>query len=252
MGIAGTDVAREASHMILLDDNFSTIVTAVGEGRRIFDNIRKFIKYALSCNTAEVWTIFLAPFLGMPIPLLPIHILWINLVTDGLPGLALAVEPEETGLMERPPRPPRESIFSHGMWQDIIWVGLLMGGVALFTQAWAYQTGHAHWQTMVFTVLTLSQMGNVLALRSEHASFFQLGPWSNLPLLGAVALTVALQMATIYIPALNPIFKTEPLDLDELVLCLALSSVVFVAVEIEKWFIRQGWLRWNSKDTERA
>ena len=252
MGLTGTDVARESAHMILLDDNFATIVTAVGEGRRIFDNIRKFIKYALSCNTAEVWTIFLAPFLGMPIPLLPIHILWINLVTDGLPGLALAVEPEEKGLMQRSPRPPRESIFADGMWQDIIWVGLLMGGVALVTQAWAYRTGHAHWQTMVFTVLTLSQMGNVLALRSERASFFQLGPWSNRPLLGAVVLTVALQMATIYIPALNPIFKTEPLDLDELLLCSALSSIVFVAVEIEKWFIRQGWLRWNSKNTERS
>jgi Ca2+-transporting ATPase len=177
--------------------------------------------------------------------------LWINLVTDGLPGLALAVEPEEKGLMERPPRPPRESIFADGMWQDIIWVGLLMGAVTLLTQAWAYRTGHAHWQTMVFTVLTLSQMGNVLALRSERASFFQLGPWSNPLLLGAVALTVALQMATIYVPSLNPIFKTEPLDLDELVLCLALSSVVFIAVEIEKGFIRQGWLRWNSNNTER-
>lgn len=203
-------------------------MTAVGEGRRIFDNIRKFIKYVLSCNTAEVWTIFLAPFLGMPIPLLPIQILWINLVTDGLPGLALAVEPEEKGLMERPPRPPRESVFAQGMWQDILWLGLLMGGVALATQAWAYRTGHAHWQTMVFTVLTLSQMGNVLALRSERASFFQLVPWSNRPLLAAVVLTVALQMATIYIPAFNPIFKTEPLDLDELLLCLALSSIVFV------------------------
>ena len=248
MGLTGTDVARESAHMILLDDNFATIVTAVEEGRRIFDNIRKFIKYALSCNTAEVWTIFLAPFLGMPIPLLPIHILWINLVTDGLPGLALAVEPEEQGLMARPPRPPRESLFADGMWQDILWIGLLMGGVTLVTQAWAYRTGHAHWQTMVFTVLTLSQMGNVLALRSERASFFQLGPWSNLPLLGAVALTFVLQMATIYIPALNPIFKTEPLDFEELLLCLALSSIVFIAVEIEKWCIRRGWLRWNPKE----
>ncbi|MCX5722212.1 MAG: calcium-translocating P-type ATPase, PMCA-type [Nitrospirae bacterium] len=245
MGLTGTDVARESAHMILLDDNFATIVTAVEEGRRIFDNIRKFIKYALSCNTAEVWTIFLAPFLGMPIPLLPIHILWINLVTDGLPGLALAVEPEEKGLMQRQPRPPSESLFADGMWQGIVWVGLLMAGVALLTQAWAYRTGHAHWQTMVFTVLTLSQMGNVLALRSERASFFQLGPWTNLPLLGAVALTVALQMATIYIPALNPIFKTEPLDAEELLLCLALSSIVFIAVEIEKWCLRQGWLRWS-------
>ena len=120
------------------------------------------------------------------------------------------------------------------MWQNIIWVGLLRGGVALVTQALAYSKGHARQQTMVFTVLTLSQMGNVLVRRSERASFFQVGPWSNRPLLAAVILTVALQMAPIYIPALNPIFKTEPFDLDELLLCLALSSLVFVAVEIEK------------------
>jgi len=245
MGVTGTDVAREASHMILLDDNFATIVAAVREGRRIFDNIRRFIKYTMTSNAGEIWTIFLAPFLGLPIPLLPIHILWINLVTDGLPGLALAAEPQEKGLMQRPPRPPNESIFAHGMWQDIIWVGLLMGGVSLITQAWAYHTGHAHWQTMVFTVLTLSQMGNVLAIRSERESFFTLGPLTNRPLLGAVLLTFALQMGTIYIPALNPIFKTEPLDPDELIFSLAISSVVFFAVEIEKWLIRRRWLTWS-------
>lgn len=245
MGVTGTDVAREASHMTLLDDNFATIVAAVREGRRIFDNIRKFIKYTMTSNSGEIWTIFLAPLLGLPIPLLPIHILWINLVTDGLPGLALALEPEEPGLMRRPPRPPNESIFAHGMWQDILWIGLLMGGVSLFTQAWAYHAGHAHWQTMVFTVLTLSQMGNVLALRSERASFFRVGLWSNRPMVGAVALTFALQLATMYVPALNPIFKTEPLDTKELVFCLALSTVVFGAVEVEKWLIRQGWLRWS-------
>jgi Ca2+-transporting ATPase len=242
MGITGTDVAREAAHMILLDDNFATIVTAVRAGRRIFDNIRKFIKYTMTSNSGEIWTIFLAPFLGLPIPLLPIHILWINLVTDGLPGLALAAEPEERGIMQRPPRPPRESIFAHGMWQHIVWVGLLMGGVSLFTQAWAYHTGSAHWQTMVFTTLTLSQMGHVLAIRSETESLFQQGVWSNLPLLGAVLLTFALQMATLYLSPLNPIFKTESLSVDELALCLALSSVVFVAVEINKWMIRRGWL----------
>jgi P-type Ca2+ transporter type 2C len=245
MGVTGTDVAREASHMILLDDNFATIVAAVREGRRIFDNIRRFIKYTMTSNAGEIWTIFLAPLLGLPIPLLPIHILWINLVTDGLPGLALAAEPEEKGLMQRPPRPPNESIFAHGMWQDIIWVGLLMGGVSLVTQAWAYHTGHAHWQTMVFTVLTLSQMGNVLAIRSERESFFTLGPLTNRPLLGAVLLTFALQMGTIYIPALNPIFKTEPLDFDELIFCLTISSVVFFAAEIEKWLIRRRWLTWS-------
>lgn len=245
MGLTGTDVAREASHMILLDDNFATIVSAVREGRRIFDNIRKFIKYTLTSNSGEIWTIFLAPFLGLPIPLLPIHILWVNLVTDGLPGLALALEPEERGVMQRPPRPPQESIFAHGMWQGVIWIGLLMGGVCLLTQAWAYHTDHAHWQTMVFTVLTLSQMGNALASRSERASLFQLGLATNRWMVGAVALTFALQLATIYVPILNPIFKTEPLTADELLLCLALSSVVFWATEIEKWMIRKGWLRWD-------
>ena len=239
MGIAGTDVSREAAHMILLDDNFATIVTAVAEGRRIFDNIRKFIKYTMTSNAGEIWTIFLAPFLGLPLPFLPIHILWINLVTDGLPGLALALEPGEKGIMERPPRPPQENIFAQGMWQDIVWVGLLMGGVALFAQGWAYHTGSTHWQTMVFTVLTLSQLGNVLALRSENESVFQQGLWSNPQLFGVVLCTFALQMATIYFPFLNQIFKTTPLSLNELVFCLVLSTVVFAAVEIKKWIIRR-------------
>ncbi|HWR73034.1 MAG TPA: cation-translocating P-type ATPase, partial [Nitrospirota bacterium] len=234
MGVTGTDVSKEASHMVLLDDNFATIVKAVKEGRRIFDNIRKFIKYTMTSNSGEIWTIFLAPFLGLPIPLLPIHILWINLVTDGLPGLALAAEPSEKGIMERPPRHPQESIFAHGLGTHIVWVGLLMGAVSLFTQAWSLKTGHAHWQTMVFTVLCLSQMGHVLAIRSERESIFTQGLFSNKPLVGAFLLTFALQMATIYVPALNPIFKTEPLTLSELLFTLALSSVVFIAVEIEK------------------
>lgn len=238
MGITGTDVAKESAHMILLDDNFATIVKAVREGRRLFDNIRKFIKYTMACNSAEIWVIFLAPFLGLPIPLLPIHILWINLVTDGLPGLALAAEPEEKGIMNRPPRHPRESIFAHGLGAHIIWVGLLMGAVSLFTQAWVIQTGHAHWQTMVFTVLCLSQMGHVLAIRSDRESLFSQGLLSNKPLLGAFALTFILQMATIYVPFLNPIFKTEPLTLGELTLTLILSSIVFFAVEIEKLWKR--------------
>ncbi|MBI5893964.1 MAG: cation-translocating P-type ATPase [Deltaproteobacteria bacterium] len=239
MGRTGTDVAKEASHMILLDDNFATIVKAVKEGRRIFDNIRKFIKYTMTSNSGEIWTIFLAPFLGLPIPLLPIHILWINLVTDGLPGLALAAEPVEKGIMQRPPRHPQESIFAHGLGTHIIWVGLLMGFVSIFTQAWSIETGHAHWQTMVFTVLCLSQMGHVLAIRSERESLFKQGIFSNKPLLAAFALTFALQMATIYVPFLNPIFKTEPLSLDELFITLALSSVVFFAVEVEKYWKRK-------------
>jgi Ca2+-transporting ATPase len=239
MGITGTDVSKEAAHMILLDDNFATIVKAVKEGRRIFDNIRKFIKYTMTSNSGEIWTIFLAPFLGLPIPLLPIHILWINLVTDGLPGLALAAEPAEKGVMQRPPRHPQESIFAHGLGSHIIWVGLLMGFVSIFTQAWSIKTGHAHWQTMVFTVLCLSQMGHVLAIRSERESLFSQGLLSNRPLVGAFLLTFALQMATIYVPFLNPIFKTEPLTFNELIFTLGLSSVVFFAVEIEKLIRRR-------------
>jgi Ca2+-transporting ATPase len=240
MGITGTDVAKEASNMILLDDNFATIVRAVKEGRRIFDNIRKFIRYTMTSNSGEIWTIFLAPFLGLPVPLLPIHILWINLVTDGLPGLALAAEPSEKNIMNRPPRHPKENIFT-GMWFQIIWVGLLMGAVSIFTQAWALKTGFAHWQTMVFTVLCLSQMGNVLALRSERESLFSQGLFSNKPLIGAFVFTIVLQMTTIYIPFLNPIFKTQPLSLDELLITLGLSSIVFFAVEAEKlWKRRNG------------
>lgn len=242
MGKIGTDVAREASHMVLLDDNFATIVAAVREGRRIFDNIRKFIKYTMTSNSAEIWTLFLAPFLGLPIPLLPIHILWINLVTDGLPGLALAVEPEERGVMQRPPRPPQQSIFAQGMWQHILWIGLLMGGVSLFSQGWAYFTGSAHWQSMVFTVLTLSQMGHVMAVRSEWDSLFCQGLFSNKLLLGSVLLTFGLQMAVLYVPVLQPIFKTQALSRNELLFCLVLSSVVFFVVEIEKWMRRRGWI----------
>jgi Ca2+-transporting ATPase len=196
MGVTGTDVSKEASHMVLLDDNFATIVKAVKEGRRIFDNIRKFIKYTMTSNSGEIWTIFLAPFLGLPIPLLPIHILWVNLVTDGLPGLALAAEPAEKGIMERPPRHPKESIFAQGLGVHIVWVGLLMGAASLFTQAWSLKTGHSHWQTMVFTVLCLSQMGHVIAIRSERESIFTQGFFSNKPLVGAFLLTFVLQMAT--------------------------------------------------------
>jgi len=238
MGIIGTDVSKEASHMILLDDNFATIVKTVREGRRIFDNIRKFIKYTMTSNSGEIWTIFLAPFLGLPIPLLPIHILWINLVTDGVPGLALAAEPGERNVMSRPPRHPKESIFAKGLGAHIIWVGLLMGAVSIATQAWFINSSQTHWQTMVFTVLCLSQMGHVLAIRSEQESFCRQGALSNKPLLGAVLLTFGIQMATIYVPYLNPIFKTEPLSAKELIITILLSAVVFLAVEIEKSFKR--------------
>jgi Ca2+-transporting ATPase len=239
MGRSGTDVAREAASLVLLDDNFATIVKAVREGRRIYDNIRKFVRYAMTGNSAEIWTIALAPMLLLPIPLLPIHILWVNLVTDGLPGLALAAEPAERGIMQRPPRVPNESLFSNGMWQHILGVGLLLGGLCLGIQAWALSNGNAHWQTMVFTVLTLGQMAHVMAIRSESEPLWRLGLRSNRPLLGAVLLTFGLQMATIYMPFLNPIFKTQPLDWSELALCLGAAGVVWVVVEIEKSWRRR-------------
>ncbi len=240
MGQKGTDVAREAADMVLLDDNFTTIVQAVRAGRRIFDNIRKFIKDTMSSNSGEIWTLFLAPFLGLPVPLLPIHILWINLVTDGLPGLAFTAEPAEPGLMQRPPRPPQESIFAHGMWQHILWVGLFVGAISIAAQSWAWSHGEEYWQTVVFTVLTISQLFHSLAVRTERASLFRIGLFSNLPMLGAVLLMVALQLMVIYVPALNAIFHTQPLPLPVLLGCFALSSLVLVAVEIEKWLVRRG------------
>ena len=240
MGQKGTDVAREAADMVLLDDNFSTIVQTVRSGRRIFDNIRKFIKDTMSSNSGEIWTLFLAPFLGLPIPLLPIHILWINLVTDGLPGLAFTAEPAEPGIMNRPPRPPEENIFAHGMWQHIVWVGFFVAGISIASQAWAISRGVEYWQTVVFTVLTVSQLFHSLAVRSETASLFSIGVLSNLPMLGAVIVTILLQLAVIYVPALNTVFHTQALPLFDLMVCLMLSSLVLFAVEIEKWLVRRG------------
>ncbi|MEY4755552.1 MAG: hypothetical protein RJA34_450 [Pseudomonadota bacterium] len=236
MGKAGTDVAREAASMVLLDDNFASIVRAVREGRRIYDNIRKFVRYAMTGNSGEVWTIFLAPMLGLPLPLLPIHILWINLVTDGLPGLALAAEPAERGVMQRPPRPASENLFAGGLWQHVLGFGLLIGGLGLGVQAWALSRGADAGvaQTLVFTVLTFSQMAHVLAIRSEREFLWQQGLLSNRPLLGAVLLTLALQLATIYVPFLQPIFKTVPLGAGELALCVGAALLVYAAVELEK------------------
>jgi Ca2+-transporting ATPase len=239
MGITGTDVAKEAADMVLLDDNFATIVHAVEEGRTIYDNIRKFVKYTLTSNAGEIWVMLLAPFLGMPLPLLPLQILWINLVTDGLPGLAMTFEPPEPGTMRRPPYPPRQNIFGRGMGRDILWVGLLMGFAALGLGFWAWSTGRPSWQTMAFTTLTLSQMGNALAIRSERHSLFTLGLLSNKALLGAVLLTFALQLAVVYLPFLQGIFKTTALSPTDLFISLILSTVVFWGVELVKWLSRR-------------
>jgi P-type Ca2+ transporter type 2C len=239
MGIIGSDVSKEAAQMILLDDNFATIIKAVKEGRRIYENIRKFIKYTLTSNGGEICTIFLAPLIGLPIPLIPIHILWINLVTDGLPGLAFAAEPAEENILQQPPRKTDESVFSKGLGLHILWVGLLMGAICLVTQVWATHLENDKWQTMVFTVLCISQMGHAMAIRSDLKSLFQLGVFGNKQLVRAVLLTFALQMAVIYVPFLQDIFRTKSLTIIELLICIGLSSIVFWAVEIEKWVKRR-------------
>ncbi len=234
MGITGTEVAKEAAHMILLDDNFATIVKAVKHGRRIYDNILKFIRYILSGNAGEIFAIFLAPFFGLPVPLLAIHILWINLITDGLPGLALAYEPAEKDTMERPPTDPKQTIFANGLGWFILWVGMLIGAITIGLQAWAIQNKLPHWQTMTFTVLCFSQLGNAIAIRSRRESVFNIGLLANKPMLGAIGLTVALQLMVIYVPFFNDLFHTEPLTAAELGITVAASSLVFWAVEIQK------------------
>jgi len=239
MGITGTDVSKEASDMVLLDDNFATIVAAVEEGRVIYDNIKKFIQYTRSSNVGEIWVMLLSPFLGMPIALLPLQILWINLVTDGLPGLALGVEAGERDTMERPPYPPTENVFARGLGINVLWVGLLMGLVSLFVGFISWRSGSPHWQTLVFTTLTLSEMGYVLAIRSHIDSVFKIGFFSNRALIGAVVLTVVLQMMVIYVPFFQRIFETTTLPLRELMISLVLSTIVFWAVELQKWFLRR-------------
>ena len=241
MGRGGTDVAREASDLVLLDDNFATIVGAVREGRRIYDNIRKFVRFVMAGNAGEIWTIFLAPFLGLPIPLTPIQILWVNFITDGLPGLALASEPAEANVMRRPPRPRGESVFAHGIWQHILWAGLLIGGASLAACAWAIEHGE-HPQTMAFTVLTFAQLVHVEAIRSETQSLARIGLASNRFMLVTVVASVALHLAIVYVPALQAVFGTEALSLQALALAAALSSLVFFGVEVEKWAVRKGWL----------
>jgi Ca2+-transporting ATPase len=193
----------------------------------------------MTSNAGEIAVMLLAPFLGMPLPLLPLQILWINLVTDGLPGLALTVEPAEPGTMRRPPHSPQESIFGRGLGRDILWVGLLVGLVSLVVGFWAWSTGRPTWQTMVFTTLTLSQMGNALAIRSERSSLFNIGLRSNMPLLGTVLLTFVLQLMVVYLPFLQSIFEVTALPLGDLAISLVLSTVPFWVIEVKKWLTRR-------------
>ncbi|ABQ26722.1 cation-translocating P-type ATPase [Geotalea uraniireducens] len=233
MGMTGTDVAKEAAAMILLDDNFATIVNAVREGRRIYANILKFITYSITSNMGTLVLVVLAPFFGMPLPLLPVQILWLNLLCDSLPGLALAVEPAERDTMCRPPVNPAAGIFAEGRWWFMARYGLMIGALALSLQAYASGRG-LPWQTMVFSFLVISRMAMAVSVRSDRLSLFQLGLFGNIPLVGAIIITCALQSCVVWIPALNSLFSTSPLSFTEFSIILVLSSVVLLVTEAEK------------------
>ncbi|HBY78901.1 MAG TPA: magnesium-transporting ATPase, partial [Cyanobacteria bacterium UBA11148] len=244
MGITGTDVSKEASDMILLDDNFATIVHAVEEGRVVYTNIRRFIKYILGSNIGEVLTIAAAPLIGLGgVPLSPLQILWMNLVTDGLPALALAMEPAEPNVMKRPPYDPRESIFARGLGLYMVRMGIVFAIITIWLMVWAYNYtdnfgDENRWKTMVFTTLCLAQMGHAIAIRSNTQLTIQLNPFSNPYVLGAVALTTALQLMLIYVEPLRNFFGTHLLSPLELLICIGFSALMFVWIELEKLFIR--------------
>lgn len=240
MGITGTDVSREASDIILTDDNFATIVSAVEEGRTIYDNIRKFVRYTLATNFGEVLTMFFALLLNFPLPLLPIHILWINLVTDGLPALALGVEPAEDNIMKRPPRSPNESLFARGLWQQVVWVGMYMAiGTLIMFSLEVKINGIEYARTMAFYTIAAFQLFNVLAIRRETQSFLKTDWLSNKALLWTVIGTFTLQVMLIYISPLDRIFKLVSIEISDLVICTLVASTVFFAVEFEKYIRRQ-------------
>lgn len=240
MGITGTDVSKEAADMVLLDDNFATIVAAVEQGRVIFDNIRKFLRYILTSNVGELAVMLVAPFLGMPLPLVPLQILWINLVTDGLPALALGVEPSERDVMARPPLPPGQGVLTRALAYRVLVGGVLLGLASLGLGFAYWRAGSEAWQTMLFTTLTVSQMGLALAVRSDKDLLLGRGLLTNPALLGAVALTFLLQLVVVYVPPLQPVFRTLGLSPADLGLCVAVSVGVFAVMEIEK-LVGRGW-----------
>ncbi len=242
MGITGTDVSKEASEMVLLDDNFATIVSAVEEGRSIYDNIRRFVKFSIAGNIGKVLVMLLAPLAGIHVALLPLQLLWLNLLTDGLLGLGLGVEPAESGAMKRPPRAPQESFFSGGLAFHVIWVGLAIGLLALCAGLLFYDGSNPEdmrWQTVFFTSLAFMQMGQAIASRSSRESIFSLGLLSNPVLLGLVILTAGLQLTVIYLPYLDQFFEVTALSWSELLLCAGLGVLTLLLLEWEKWWLRR-------------
>ncbi|MDD4750097.1 MAG: HAD-IC family P-type ATPase, partial [Methanosarcinaceae archaeon] len=237
MGITGTDVSKEASSMILTDDNFASIVAAVEEGRNIFKNIRNFIVYGLTCHIGEVLIVLAAVLYWQLLPLIAVQILWINLITDGLPPMALSVEPPDRGLMRQKPRNVKEGLIT----RREISAGLAIGGLiavqALLVLVWALENGfsQAKLQTLIFTLVVLSEMFNAFNWRSDRYSIFALGLFSNKPLLYAVGTTLLLQLLVIYVPLLQTAFRTVPLSLSDWGVILPLAFSTFIAVELVKF-----------------
>ncbi len=236
MGITGTDVAREASRLVLADDNFATIVAAVREGRIIFDNMRRFLRFLLNTNLAEILTMLIAIVLGWPVPLLALQILWTNLVTDGLPALALGFEPGDADIMQRKPRDPRQSLLAGTMIRSILIHGLVMAAGVLVVMQLGDELDRQ--RTIAFTALALAQMANCLACRSERKLIAEIGFFTNPHMLGAIALTVLAQVAVVYVPFLQPVFRTVSLSATEMGACLAVCALVFLSVELEKIVVR--------------
>ena len=235
MGVTGTDTAKEAAHLILLNDNFTSIVAAVKEGRRIFDNILRFIRYILTGNSIEVLTIFIAPFLSLPLPLLPVHILWINLVSDSLPGIALLAEPGDNNIMNRPPRSPQLGFISRPLLYQITWVCIIYTAFVFTMQRYGVIHG-LHWRTMVFTVLSVGQLMLALTVRADKNPFFRLHLFANPLMLAVVALTLGIQLLIIYMPFFNMLLKTEPLTASELFISMGVSLLIIPLMELEKLF----------------
>lgn len=251
MGISGTDVTKEASDMVLADDNFQTIIAAIEEGRAIYDNIRKFIRYLLTCNVGEVLTMLIATLAGLPLPLLPIQILWMNLVTDGLPAIALGVDPGEQDIMQRPPRDTKEGIFSRRLHLKIGLTGILISicTIAVFIVALINNpTDLTKARTLAFTTLVMAQLIFVFECRSEHHSIFEIGIFGNLYLVGAVFISSLMHCLIVYHPLLQNIFKTTRLTVEDwlLVLIFGAGSLVMDTVVrlLKKQFAyRFAWVR---------
>ncbi len=234
MGITGTDVSKEAAAMVLLDDNFTTIVTAIEEGRTINDNIRRFLKFSLAGNLGKLILVFAGPFFGMPLPLLPFQILWLNLVTDGILGLGIGVEPAERGTMQRPPLSPSAGILSVSLAFTVVWQGVLIGTVSLAVALWTWKTNQPEWRTVTMTAMVMLQVFEAYASRSLSGSVLSLSPFSNRPLLIATVTVLVLQTVVVFVPSLQDLFGTMRLSPFQAILTLTAGMFVFLMVDVVK------------------